>query len=510
MSKKRTPHMKPPEKKLRHRRMTKTAIIAIALCMVATGAALSRFEPVRRTLGLSAATTPAQAPPGNPTLAKEYIYAGGRLIATEEPAATPMPMPTPCSLPANINLIISEFRLRGPQGAADEFIELYNNSDAPLTICSSDGSSGWAAASADGISRFVIPNGTVIPPRAHYLGAHGGSSGSESSYSMGWYAVPDNVFIDGSEPAPPPPPGDLEISASANSASANDLWRGWDDPGEVFAISPDISDNMGLALFSTSDPENRTLSNRLDAVGFTSTANEMYLEGNGLTPIAAISGEHSFVRKALAGTGVPQDSGDNAADFLLISTDAGTYGRTGAVGDPVNGPSILGAPGPEGLTSPVPRLVTASLVDPGVSSAYSPNRERCGSCTGPNAAYGTMTLRRKFTNQTGQTITRLRFRVIDTTTLNSPGYSAGGTQSDLRELNSIDTTVTLSDGTSVPVKGTTVEGPSQPNGGGLSTSLLVILPANGLAAGQSVNVQFVLGVQQGGFFRFYVLMEAIP
>lgn len=498
MSKKRTPHIKPPEKKLRHRRMTKTAIIAIALCMVATGAALSRFEPVRRTLGLSAATTPAQAPPGNPTLAKEYIYAGGRLIATEEPAATPMPMPTPCSLPANINLIISEFRLRGPQGAADEFIELYNNSDAPLTICSSDGSSGWAAASADGIARFVIPNGTVVPPRAHYLGANGGSSGNESSYSMGGYAVPDNDFIDVSGPAPPPPPGDLELSATLR------------DNEDVLANSPDISDNMGLALFNTSDPENRTLSNRLDAVGFTSTANAMYREGNGLTPITAISGEHSFVRKKVAGTGTPQDSGDNAADFLLISTDAGTYGRTGAVGDPVNGPSILGAPGPEGLTSPVPRLVTASLVDPGVSSAYSPNRERCGSCTGPNAAYGTMTLRRKFTNQTGQTITRLRFRVFDTTTLNSPGYSAGGTQSDLRELNSIDTTVTLSDGTSVPVKGTTVEGPSQPNGGGLSTSLLVILPANGLAAGQSVNVQFVLGVQQGGFYRFYVLNEAIP
>jgi hypothetical protein len=216
------------------------------------------------------------------------------------------------------------------------------------------------------------------------------------------------------------------------------------------------------------------------------------------------------VRKATAATGAPQDSGDNAADFLLISTDAGAYGRTGAVGDPVNGPSILGAPGPEGLTSPVPRLVPAVLVDPSVSTASAPNRGRCGPCTGPNAAYGTMTIRRKFTNQTGQTITRLRFRVVDITTLNSPGYAPGGAQSDLRELDSLDTTVTLSDGTSVPVKGTTLEGPSQPNGGGLSTSLLVTLPASGLPAGQSVNVQFVLGVQQGGNFRFMVLMEAIP
>jgi hypothetical protein len=416
-----------------------------------------------------------------------------------------VPTPTPCSLPSNINLIISEFRLRGPLGAADEFIELYNNSDAPLVICSSDGSSGWAAASADGATRFVIPNGTLIPPRAHYLGANGGGTGSDSSYSMRSYALPDNDFIDGSGPAPSPPPADFEASGNPS-----DLGQGSGNPELLYANSQDIPDNTGLALFNTSDPGNWTLSNRLDAVGFASTADGLYLEGNGLTPIAALDGEHSFVRKAVATTGAPQDIGDNAADFLLISTDAGAYGRTGAVGDTVNGPSILGAPGPEGLTSPVPRLVPALLVDPSVSSASAPNRGRCGSCTGPSAAYGTMTIRRKFTNQTGQTITRLRFRVTDITTLNSPGYSAGGAQSDLRELNSIDTTVTLNDGTSVPVKGTTLEGPSQPDGGGLSTSLLVTLPASGLPAGQSINVQFVLGVQQGGNFSFMVLMEAIP
>jgi hypothetical protein len=506
MSKKRVPHVKPPEKKLRPRKIRKTAFIALALCVAAaTGVALSRFEPARRTLGLSASTAPTQATPPNLALAKEYIYAGGRLIATEETAATPAPTPTPCTLPADIKLIISEFRLRGPQGAADEFIELYNNSDAPLAVCSSDGSSGWVAASADGATRFVIPNGTLIPPRAHYLGANAGISGSDSSYSMSLYALPDNEFIDASGPAPPPPPGDIELPDGQSS-----VWHNPDEVELIGANSQEITDNTGLALFNTSDAGNRTLSNRLDAVGFTSTADELYREGNGLIPIDAVDGEHSFVRKAVAATGAPQDSGNNAADFLLISTDAGAYGRTGAVGDPVNGPSILGAPGPEGLTSPVPRSIMSALVDPAVSSANAPNRARCGPCTGPNAAYGTMTIRRKFTNQTGQTITRLRFRVIDITTLNSPGYAPGGSQSDLRELDSIDTTVTLSDGTSVPVKGTTLEGPSQAKGGGLSTSLLVSLPGSGLPTGQNVNVQFVLGVQQGGGFRFLVLTEAIP
>ena len=40
-----------------------------------------------------------------------------------------------------------------------------------------------------------------------------------------------------------------------------------------------------------------------------------------------------------------------------------------------------------------------------------------------NGALGTLSVRRRFTNQTGAAITRLRFRVVDITTLNSPGYS---------------------------------------------------------------------------------------
>ena len=96
MSKKRTPHRKPPEKKARHR-ITKTAAIAIFICMAATMAAVSRYEPLRRTLGLSAATTPTQAPPATPGLSIEYIYGGGRLLATEEP-----PLSATSSSPTNL------------------------------------------------------------------------------------------------------------------------------------------------------------------------------------------------------------------------------------------------------------------------------------------------------------------------------------------------------------------------------------------------------------------------
>lgn len=69
-------------------------------------------------------------------------------------------------------LLISEFRVRGPNGANDEFVEIYNNSDSPHVVASSDGSIGYSVAASDGIARCVIPNGTVIPARGHYLCAN--------------------------------------------------------------------------------------------------------------------------------------------------------------------------------------------------------------------------------------------------------------------------------------------------------------------------------------------------
>ena len=65
-------------------------------------------------------------------------------------------------------LIISEFRVRGPSGANDEYVEIYNNSDTSTTVASQVGS-GFAVAASDAVVRCTIPNGTVIPGRGHFL-----------------------------------------------------------------------------------------------------------------------------------------------------------------------------------------------------------------------------------------------------------------------------------------------------------------------------------------------------
>jgi hypothetical protein len=54
--------------------------------------------------------------------------------------------------------------------------------------------------------------------------------------------------------------------------------------------------------------------------------------------------------------------------------------------------------------------------------------------------------------------------------------------------------------------------PTQPNGGGVNSTLAVgvVTLAQPLGPNQAVNVQFLLGVQQTGTFRFLIITEALP
>ena len=62
----------------------------------------------------------------------------------------------------------------------------------------------------------------------------------------------------------------------------------------------------------------------------------------------------------------------------------------------------------------------------------------------------------------------------------------------------------------VTAQATTLETPpAQPNGGGYNSTLSVNIPG-GLANNASIDVNFALGVVQGGTFRFYIIVEALP
>ena len=398
-------------------------------------------------------------------------------------------------------VIVSEFRFRGPTfsapqgigGEFDEFIELYNNTNLPLTVATTDGSPGWAlVALTDGGTTatplVVIPSGFTLPQRSHYLVVN---------QSGGIIApAPVNPKTRSKRRGPPAsitPLGQYSLDAYA--------------VGDAFYDNIDIPDNAGVALFRTANPANFNAANRLDAAGFagqTGALPDLFREGAGLQSPGASDGQYSFVR--LLTTGLSQDTDNNANDFAFVSTNGGNYGGV---------QSQLGAPGPENLSSPIQRntQIKPSLVDPQQLSTAPPNRVRdttANVCGNPNTcAQGTLTFRRKFRNSTGNPVNRLRFRIVDVTTLNTP--NPGGAQADLRLLDSTDVSVQLTGGGSVLVKGTLLEQPpAQSLGGGLNTSLVVNLPGGALANGASINVQFVLGVQTGGRFRFLVNVEALP
>ena len=290
-----------------------------------------------------------------------------------------------------------------------------------------------------------------------------------------------------------------------------------------------MPDNQGFGLIDGS----RTV--MIDSVGYRGNSGNLpYIEGNGLTPTNGNrpNVQHAYVRKITAASGYPQDSGDNANDFQLVSVTAAVFNATAANGGPIQ--SILGAPGPENRSSPrTGDSIDALPIDPtGVENV---KRLACGApntpaCDDSKSERGLLSIRRKVTNTTGATVTRLRFRIFDITTCtispcahpaNPPGDpdppTAPAGQADLRALSSTQMVITVN-GNPTTVEATTVDQPVTTPvmdgglGGGLNNSMSVgtIALATPLLNGQTVNVQFLFGVQQVGSFRLSFLIEGSP
>jgi hypothetical protein len=378
------------------------------------------------------------------------------------------------------SLIISEFRLRGPSGANDEFVEIYNDSGADHTVAAISGT-GYAVAASDGVVRCTIPNGTVIPARGHYLCAN------STAYSL------------------------------SGNATADATWTSTND----------IPDNAGIALFNNNTGGGSfSLANRFDAVGSTSEANALYKEGAGYPALTPFSIDYSWVRDECGKGGAvnllgqctistPKDTDSNSVDFYFVDTNGTSAG----------GGQRLGAPGPQNLASAIQRnsTITTNLLDATLGSSTPPNRVRdFTSDPANNSTFGTLSIRRRFVNNTGGSITRLRFRVIDLDT-----FPAASGFADLRPRTSVSVVVAgINDSAtcaatgapatppcSATVQGTTLDQPpSQPNGGGFNSSMSAgtVTLGTPLANGGSINLLFLLGIQQTGNFRFYLNIEALP
>jgi hypothetical protein len=376
------------------------------------------------------------------------------------------------------DLLISEFRLRGPGGANDEFIEIYNASGSDHTVVTADGSAGYAVVAQDNVVRCTIPAGTVIPNRGHYLCVN------SVGYSLASYPAGNGTTATGDA-----------------------------------TYTTDIPDNNGVAIFRTATAADFNVANRIDAAGFTTTPPSAFVEGTGIPALTPFSIDHAFYRDdcgkggsipALGGCptqGFPKDTDDNAADFVFVDTN-GTSAGAG---------QRLGAPGPENLSSPIQRNsgIGATGVDPAVGVNSPPNRVRdLSSDPANNSTFGTLLFRKTVTNNTGAPVTRLRFRIVDLTTFPAPAGFA-----DLRARTSTLQAVAITGPNAAcpanvcTVQGTTLEvPPAQPNGGGFNSTLSAntVTLATPIPNGQSVNVQFMLGIQQTGTYKFYINAELLP
>lgn len=428
-------------------------------------------------------------------------------------------------------LIISEFRLNGTNGANDEFIEIYNASDAPHTINSSDGSgTGYAVAASDGVVRFTIPQNTVIPARGHYLGCN------SVGYSLA--SVPS---------------GNDGVSATTATCDATytaNISNGEDPDGA--GPNPPLP-RRGIALFSTATTANFNSGTKLDAVGPTEESNTVYKEGTGVRNLSHLAIPYSYVRRvagtcvgtspstvdanctnesAIIGTGealttTSQDTDNNRDDFIFVDAQGTDANAEGGV------QRRLGAAGPQNSTSPIDRTANfdISLVFPCAAANEAPNTIRAlpGPTPPSTQSQGTIEIRRRFTNRTGGSVSRLRFRVVDISTFPAGSYvlppatqcGDPDTQcaADLRPLTSTDSLeanpVACGGGT-ITVRGTTLEqaagAEAQSSGGGYNSTLSAgtVTLGTQLANGASVDVRFLFGLQQRGAHRFGFIVEALP
>ncbi len=361
-------------------------------------------------------------------------------------------------------ILISELRTSGPMGANDEFVEIYNNTDAPVDISGYVLVKRGTDCTATPVIAATIPGATMLPARAHYLI-------TGSTYSLA-------------------------------AVAASDL-----------ALASPLEDDVNVALFSNAALTTLSTATRLDAVGFgANTGNncDLLREGANLGAAAGSTSQYSFVREFDLTSGLNVDTNNNAADFTVVSTTPLTPVSAG-----ITAPT-LGAPGPEGSSSPINRnsVIPGNVLDPGQPASSAPNRIRTQCPTAPEcnpttAQFGTMQIRRNFTNTTNAPVTQLRFRVIDITGFPRPDTATA----DMRVLNAPQVTgIALTGGGTTTAEATTLQAPMQPNGGGLNSTVLVGVITMGapLNAGETRGINFQLGVQQRGYFRYIINVEAIP
>jgi len=157
--------------------------------------------------------------------------------------------------------VISEFRVRGPNGGSDEFVELFNNSTTPIDV------SGWKIKGSNNAGttgvRLTITPGTTLKPGCYFLATNTSTAGGPYSGSV----AGDQTYATG------------------------------------------ITDDGGVAITMADD-------SIVDQVGL--SAGSAFKEGPTLASLGSSNLNRGYERK-VGTTTTYLDTGNNSADFALRS-----------------------------------------------------------------------------------------------------------------------------------------------------------------------------------------------
>jgi uncharacterized repeat protein (TIGR01451 family) len=211
-------------------------------------------------------------------------------------------------------LLISEFRTRGPSGASDEFVEIYNPTTTTLVI----GGLKIRASNGTGTisDRVNITGGTTLGPGCHYLIANSSASG----------------------------------------------YSGATPPNQTYATS--ITDDGGIAITRANG------TTIIDQVGM--SAGSAYKEGTTLAPLVASAADQSYERKPGGAFGNGTDTDNNSADFFLNASSSNPQNSsTGCVNTSSADLSVskTDSPDPVGAGSNITYTITVTNNGPATATS---------------------------------------------------------------------------------------------------------------------------------------------
>jgi endonuclease G, mitochondrial len=210
-------------------------------------------------------------------------------------------------------VVISEFRVRGPNGAADEFVELFNVSSSPVDI------SGWKISGSNNAgsvsARATIPANTTIGAGCFYLVTNSSTSGG---------------------PYSGPVPGNLTFATG-------------------------ITDDGGIGLLN---PANVAI----DQVGMSNGS--AYKEGTVLVSLGSSNLNRGYERKPGGAAGNGTDTDDNASDFQQITPSNPQNASSTCIGGPPQSTNPSGTMTANALNYSVGDPITLTVnVTPGTNPA---------------------------------------------------------------------------------------------------------------------------------------------